>query len=217
MVKKYTLEKGKKIYSFWGSHSFWYKIVCFFTFFGRENKLRRKAVQKLNVSIGSKVLDLACGTGANFSFIQGVIGGEGRLVGFDYSEKMLEAARGEIKLRGWQNVDLIWGDAAKLSLPNESFDGVISTLGISATPDFKRAIVRAKDVLRDNGRLVVLDAKPFGGIWRVFNPIIKFLYAYGANWDYEKDIVGAMKEVFSKVEIEKFLGGAFYVVVGHKT
>lgn len=216
MAKKYTLEKGKNIYSFWGRHPLWYKIVCIFTFLGQENKLRQKAVQKLNVFDGSKVLDLACGSGANFPFIQKVIGSNGQLVGFDYSEEMLESAREQIRFAGWKNVDLIQGDAAALPFTDKSFDGIISTLGISAAPDFKKAAQRAKDVLKDNGRLVVLDAKPFEGIWRIFNPIIKFLYTYGANWDYRKDIAGAMKEVFSKVEVEKFLGGAFYIIVGYK-
>jgi ubiquinone/menaquinone biosynthesis C-methylase UbiE len=49
--------------------------------------MARRAVRTL-------VLEVACGTGRNFAFIEQAIGPTGTLVGFDRSPQMLDAARG---------------------------------------------------------------------------------------------------------------------------
>jgi ubiquinone/menaquinone biosynthesis C-methylase UbiE len=44
-----------------------------------------------------------------------------RVVGFDFSEEMLERARGRVRNHGWTNVELILGDITKTHL-EEKFD-----------------------------------------------------------------------------------------------
>jgi ubiquinone/menaquinone biosynthesis C-methylase UbiE len=42
---------------------------------------------------GDTVVDIACGTGANFSFLQEKIGSNGRIVGVDFTDAMLTKAK----------------------------------------------------------------------------------------------------------------------------
>ena len=144
---KYSLDQTKKIYRLWGRHPLWYKIACIITFLGKENKLRKLAVEKLELKPGNTVLDLACGTGLNHKFLEDVIGPDGTIIAFDYSNEMLTAAKQRAKENQWNNIVFIQGDAAQLSL-NTKIDGVLSTLGISAIPQHKEALKKAVDVLR---------------------------------------------------------------------
>ncbi|MFQ6059098.1 MAG: class I SAM-dependent methyltransferase [Anaerolineae bacterium] len=69
------------------------------------------------------MLDLACGIGVSFPLIEAAVGPGGRLIGFDYTPAMLDQARAQVEAHGWENVVLMQGDAAKLSLP-EPVDAV---------------------------------------------------------------------------------------------
>ena len=68
---------------------------------------RRLAVERLLLSPGDAVLDVACGTGLNFALIERHIGPGGRLVGIDLSPEMLASARDRVERAGWANVTLI--------------------------------------------------------------------------------------------------------------
>src|ERR1700761_5325847 len=57
---------------------------------------RRKAVGALGLRPGDTVVDMACGTGLNFSLIQQAIGPNGRLIGVDLTDAMLDVARQRI-------------------------------------------------------------------------------------------------------------------------
>ena len=50
---------------------------------------RVRAVRALGLRPGDSVVDLACGTGANFALIEQAIGRDGRIVGVDLTDAML--------------------------------------------------------------------------------------------------------------------------------
>src|SRR2546430_10095453 len=54
---------------------------------------RLRAVQALGLRTGDNVVDIACGTGLNFSLIEQAIGPGGRIVGVDLTDAMLDQAR----------------------------------------------------------------------------------------------------------------------------
>lgn len=204
------------IYSFCGRNSGLYRAGSFITFLGREKKLRKKAIIKLDLKKGDTVLDLCCGTGLNFPYLLEEIGPEGRIVGFDYSKEMLSAAKKSIEKNKWQNIELIHGNAEELPLPKESFNGVFSSLGISTVQNQEKALDRAKDVLKENKKIVILDAESFSGIWKILNILIKPAYKKLADWDYKKNVTQSFAEIFPKFEAEEFNLGTIYILSGQK-
>jgi ubiquinone/menaquinone biosynthesis C-methylase UbiE len=54
---------------------------------------RTRAIEMLELRPGARVLDVACGTGANFALIEQRIGPSGELVGIDLTPQMLARAR----------------------------------------------------------------------------------------------------------------------------
>lgn len=211
-----TLSQVQSTYSFWGRHPEWYGAMTWLTFLGREKTLRSRVAQALKLQPGQTVLDVACGSGRNFPFLRQAVGETGQILGFDYSAEMLEAAQKLIDQKQWQNARLFQGDAAELNIPHHDIDGALSTLGISAVPDYRKAIERVRDVLKTGGICAVCDAKPFEGPLAFLNPLIRPLYRKTAAWNPEQDIPRAMQDIFGNVKVEKHLGGAFYIAISVK-
>ena len=76
-MKAYSLKSVSRVYSYYGKSPALYKISNYMAFFGKEDFLRKKAVDILNLREGDKVLDLACGIGNNFSYLTNKVGAEG--------------------------------------------------------------------------------------------------------------------------------------------
>lgn len=212
---QYSLDHVKKTYHVWGRYPFLYKLACVVTFIGREWTLRRAAVQALELQKDDTVLDLACGTGLNFSFLENAVGENGKIIAFDYSKEMLSAAEQRAAKHGWKNIMFVQGDAAELSLDTK-VDGVLSTLGISAIPEHKKALQKAAQILKNGKRISILDAQLSSGIWKIFNPLIAKIYTHWASWDYTKKIPEDLAQLFHDVKIKYYNGGTIYIASGKK-
>jgi ubiquinone/menaquinone biosynthesis C-methylase UbiE len=119
---------------------------------------RLRAVQALRLRPGASVVDMACGTGLNFSLIQQLIGPGGRIVGVDLTDAMLAQARRRIETNGWTNVSLVQGDATDFDFPTE-VDAILSTYALSHVPECGEVIAHGAAALASGGRWAVLDLK----------------------------------------------------------
>tara|TARA_Y100000031_G_scaffold132152_1_gene152976 strand:+ start:550 stop:1200 length:651 start_codon:yes stop_codon:yes gene_type:complete len=214
-MEKYSLKDVNRVYSSCSMSPVNYKIGSYVTFLGKENFLRKKAVNNLDLVLDDKVLDLACGMGYNFDYLRNKIGSDGIIFGVDYIQGMLNAAKKRIGKKGWHNVRLIKKDAAKLNFPENYFDGIISTIGISSIPNHKEALKRSITSLKHGKRIVILDGKLFNGFYKIFNPLLGFT-RWSASWDKNKDIIADAKKLLKDVVIEEYLGGSFFIITGVK-
>lgn len=212
-----ALDSVQRVYARWGRHPALYAAQDWVTFLGSHRTLRRKAAEALQVGPGARVLEVACGSGRNFPYVQEVIGPSGTLVGFDFSPEMLGAARRLSVRRGWRNIDLVRGDAAVLQVPGGPFDGVLCVLGMSAIPDHVRALERCRDVLRPGGVLSVCDARLFTGALQPFNPLVGAVYRRLAAWVPERELIDDMRRVFGNVTVEAFNRGTFFLATATVT
>jgi len=214
----WSLDYGERVYDWWGGHPLVYKALMEFVTFGRENALRRRTVEILRLEEGDTVLDLACGSGANFAFLSEAVGEEGHIVGVGYSEGMPRRAKEKKERNDYENVELVRADAARNVFRDETFDGAVCTMNVSAIPDHVSAIRKARAALKPDARLGVMDSADFGGIMRVLNPLSHILFKYTTNWDYTKDIVRSLREEFGDecVDVERYNSGSIYVAVATK-
>jgi demethylmenaquinone methyltransferase/2-methoxy-6-polyprenyl-1,4-benzoquinol methylase len=119
---------------------------------------RLRAVEALGLGPGDSVVEIACGTGLNFSLIEEVIGPDGRIVGVDLTDAMLAQAQHRIQANGWSNVSLVQADAAEFDFPAE-IDAILSTYALSHVPECRDVIANGAAALSRGGRWVVLDLK----------------------------------------------------------
>jgi demethylmenaquinone methyltransferase/2-methoxy-6-polyprenyl-1,4-benzoquinol methylase len=119
---------------------------------------RLRAVQALGLRAGDSVIDVACGTGLNFSLIEEAIGPDGRIVGVDLTDAMLAQAQDRIETRGWTNIRLVQADAVDFDFPTE-VDAILSTYALTQVPKSAEVIAHGAAALCGGGRWVVLDLK----------------------------------------------------------
>src|SRR6202045_4474867 len=119
---------------------------------------RLRAVQALGLRAGDTVIDMACGTGLNFSLLQKAVGPGGRIVGVDLTDAMLARAQERIEANGWSNVSLVQADAAGFDFPAE-LDAILSTYALTQVPECAGVIAHGAAALSGGGHWVVLDLK----------------------------------------------------------
>ena len=119
---------------------------------------RLRAVHALGLRPGDSVVDIACGTGLNFSLLEQAVGPHGRIVGVDLTDAMLAQARQRIERNGWSNISLVQADATEFDFPTE-VDAILSTYALSQVPECGDVIAHGAAALSPGGRWVVLDLK----------------------------------------------------------
>jgi ubiquinone/menaquinone biosynthesis C-methylase UbiE len=122
-----------------------------------DSRERQRAIERLELRPGARVLEVSCGTGTNLPLLSDAVGDEGFVAGLDISGGML--ARCERKLRRKDDYAyLLMADAAKQPFRDSSFDAVFHHGGIAEFPDKKRAIAEMARVVRPGGKVVICDA-----------------------------------------------------------
>ncbi len=207
---------GKSVYNWYGAHQSVYRTVRWISCLGREQTLQRLAIESLGVKPCDTVMDLACGAGVNLPHLAELVGPSGRILAVDYSEGMIDAARDKAKLNGWANIEFVRADAARLDLPPEILDGAICTFGLSAMQGELDALRRIAAALKANAKFVAFDAKRFTGWARIINPLAGPLFKYTTNWNYKKDVIYSIREVFGEVEVREYNSGCNFIAIARK-
>jgi ubiquinone/menaquinone biosynthesis C-methylase UbiE len=184
----------------------------------REKMYRRHAVAGLAPRPGDTVVDLACGTGLNFQFLQPFITGEGRIIAVDLTDAMLDVARRRVESAGWRNIEFVQADMAEYEFP-AGIAGVLSTFAISLVPSFDQVIRRAAAGLQPDGRMVIFDLRTphHWPLWLarltawVNHPFgVTLESTYRSPWE-------SLQKHLQQVCYREYLFGYLYLAVGQKT
>jgi ubiquinone/menaquinone biosynthesis C-methylase UbiE len=176
---------------------------------------RKAAVARLRLSPDSKVLEVGCGTGLNFRYLLGGLDpARGHLVGLDFSPDMLRLAEKRVAAHGWQNVELLEDDAARLDL-HRRFDGILFAYSLTMIPGWIAAIERARDHLQPSGRLVVLDFGRFQR-WGPLAPLIRGWLRLN-HVETLRPYEHKLRELFPDLEVEHWLGGYSFTALGRRS
>ena len=196
------------------------RIANFFVFFEwlflLPFGIRRKAVARLQLHPGNRVLEIGCGTGRNLALLRQAVGPQGHIYGVDLSEGMLEKARRLRAKQGWENVTLIRSDAISYTAP-EKVDAVLFSLSYATMPHHKEVLEHAWDQLGPGKNLVIMDAKlPTGMLGKLLLPY--------SVWIMRKTVLGnplirpweELRGMAQEFGMEELLLGTYYICRGKK-
>jgi demethylmenaquinone methyltransferase / 2-methoxy-6-polyprenyl-1,4-benzoquinol methylase len=124
---------------------------------GLHHGWRTRAADRAALREGDSALDLCCGTGDLALELRARVGSSGRVVGADFSERMLELANEKALERGMPDVTFEWADALELPYSDASFDAVSVGFGVRNLADLDVGVGEMARVLRPGGRLVILE------------------------------------------------------------
>ena len=106
---------------------------------------------------GSRVLDVAAGAGEQTLVTARRVGPSGAVLATDISANILEFAAAEARAASLTNVETRVMDGENLDeLEEDSFDAVISRVGLIYFPDQQKALTGMRRVLRPGGRIAAI-------------------------------------------------------------
>ncbi|MFI5038259.1 MAG: ubiquinone/menaquinone biosynthesis methyltransferase, partial [Solirubrobacterales bacterium] len=124
-----------------------------------HHRWRARAAEEARVAPGSRVLDVATGTGDLAIELARRVYPGGEVVGSDFAEAML--ARARAKAAGPRDSSVQprfeWGDALALPYASGSFDAATVGFGARNFADLRRGLEEMARVVRPGGRVVVLE------------------------------------------------------------
>jgi len=114
---------------------------------------RLRAIERMDIQSGERVLEVGVGTGINLSLYPKNCS----VTGIDFSESMLEIARERAERKDTRNVRLLQMDAADLKFADNAFDIVYAPYLISVVPDPVQVAYEMRRVCRPGGRVILLN------------------------------------------------------------
>jgi arsenite methyltransferase len=113
-----------------------------------------RLIVRLNPARGSKILDVATGTGVVAMAAVQAVGHEGRVMAIDLAEDMLDRLQEKINKFGIPNIDLHVMDAAALEFRRDYFDHVVCSFGIFFLPDMSAGLREWARVTKPGGSIL---------------------------------------------------------------
>lgn len=126
---------------------------------GLDRRWRSRAADLAGLRPGNRALDVATGTGDLALELGRRVAPDGRVVGSDFSEAMLERARvkGQTAAPTQAQVSFEWGNAMALPYEADSFDAATVGFGARNFAELERGLAEMVRVVRPGGRVVILE------------------------------------------------------------
>jgi arsenite methyltransferase len=106
---------------------------------------------------GNIVVDLGSGAGNDAFIARSVVGASGKVIGVDFTERMIEKSRINAEKLGYNNVEFRFGDIENIPVHEEVADVVVSNCVLNLVPNKQRAFSETFRILKRGGHFSVSD------------------------------------------------------------
>jgi demethylmenaquinone methyltransferase/2-methoxy-6-polyprenyl-1,4-benzoquinol methylase len=162
-------EKARKVREVFSSVASNYDLMNDLMSLGLHRVWKRFAIEMSGVKAGSKVLDVASGSGDLAAAFAKRVGPSGLVWMTDINAEMLGAGRDKL-LDAGLFAPLARCDAEKLPFPDDSFDCVSVAFGLRNMTRKDRALAEMARVARPGGRVIVLEfSRPWKPLGRAYD------------------------------------------------
>lgn len=110
-----------------------------------------------HIKAGDTVIDLGSGAGNDCFVARALAGENGKVIGVDFTQSMIDKARLNVEKLGYNNVEFRYGDIEKLPVADSNADVIISNCVLNLVPDKAKAFSEIYRVLKVGGHLSVSD------------------------------------------------------------
>jgi len=152
---------------------------------------------------GNTVLDLGSGAGNDVFVARAIVGNEGKVIGLDMTEEMIEKANINNAKLGYKNVEFHLGDIEQMPLDNNIIDVVVSNCVLNLVPDKQKAFSEIYRVLKAGAHFCVSDIVLKGELPAGLKKSAEMYAGCVAGALQQDNYLGIIKETgFTNVEIK---------------
>lgn len=153
---------------------------------------------------GDTVVDLGSGAGNDCFIARSVTGESGKVIGIDFTDKMIEKARVNASKLNYTNVEFRQGDIENIPLAANLADVVVSNCVLNLVPDKQKAFSEIFRILKKGGHFSVSDIVLIGELPEALQKSAE-LYAGCVSGAIQKsEYLGLIHEQgFENIKIQK--------------
>jgi len=156
------------------------------------------------IKVGDIVIDLGCGAGNDAFVARKMVGERGRIIGIDFTGKMIELAKNNVIKLGYKNVEFRHGDIESMPLFSNKADVVVSNCVLNLVPNKHRVFGEIFRVLKPGGHFSISDIVIEGELPSKWKEVAE-LYAGCVSGAIQKsEYLGIIEEAgFTNITLQK--------------
>lgn len=120
--------------------------------------------QFAHIQKGDTVIDLGSGAGNDCFVARAETGPEGKVIGVDFTEKMIERARLNAEVRGFNNVEFRQGDIENMPVSDNVADVIVSNCVLNLVPNKKAVFAEIFRTMKPGGHFSISDVVLVGDL-----------------------------------------------------
>ena len=153
---------------------------------------------------GDTVVDLGSGAGNDAFVARSVTGEKGKVIGIDFTEKMIEKARANAEALGFNNVEFRFGDIENIPLTSNKADVVLSNCVLNLVPNKHKVFSEIFRIMKPGGHFSISDIVLEGTLPAKLRDAAEMYAGCVSGASQKADYLGVIKEAgFTAIEIEK--------------
>lgn len=208
-------DKGEKIQQMFGAIAPRYDFLNRLLSFGIDRRWRTKAVRLLKYRDGSRILDVATGTGDVALEIALRTPKSVKITGADFCKEMVDLGAVKVAASPFADrIDLKVAPCEDLPFANNTFDSITIAFGIRNVVDRKLGLAEMWRVLRPGGRMIILEfSTPRSQLFRqlyyfYFRQLLPIVGGLFSRYNAYKYLPDSVLEFPSQEEFSRMIGEA---------
>ncbi|HMO40952.1 MAG TPA: arsenite methyltransferase [Saprospiraceae bacterium] len=160
--------------------------------------------QFAKIKPGHTVIDLGSGAGNDVFIAHHETGPNGKVIGIDFSEAMIDKARTNAEKLGFNNVEFRYGDLEKMPVSANVADVIVSNCVLNLVPNKRQVFREIMRVLKPGGHFSISDVVLVGELPQDLKQVAE-MYAGCISGAIQRDeYLGIIRETgFENIEVQK--------------